>query len=128
MPYSNAPGQMYAHLWSKYRPAVLKFMIDAEGGPQEYKLYGHEFKAINPKEKGGYSFVLSVYQGKAVGNDIKKSVIAQGLLAMLQRSNKANELLETAVYEFTLDKQFMLHIVRVEAPKIEEPEEESTKE
>jgi len=122
MPYSNVPGQMYSRIWSKYRPAVLKFMIDAKGGPQEYKLSGHEFKAINPKEKGGYSFVLSVYQGKAVGNDIKKSIIAQGLLAMLQRSKKATELMETGVYEFTLDKQFMLHILRVEAPEEEKQE------
>lgn len=106
----------YAHLWSKYRPAILKFMIDSENGPQEYKFSKHEFHNVNPNEKGGHSFTLRVFQGDAV-NDIKTSDVAKDLLVILKQSNKASELLEDSLYEFVLDKQFLLHINREKAPE-----------
>jgi hypothetical protein len=121
--YSTELVQKYTYLWSKYRPAILKYMIDADKDPQEYKFLDHEFKSINAKEKGGYSFVLKAYQGKAL-NDIKTSATAKDLLSVLQRSRKASELMESSVYEFTLDKQFMLHIKKEDAP-VEETEEET---
>jgi hypothetical protein len=117
--YSTELVQKYTYLWSKYRPAILRFMIDSEEEPQEYKFLDHEFKSINAKEKGGYSFVLRVFEGKAI-NDIKTSALAKDLLTVLQKSRKANELMDEAVYEFTLDKQFMLHIKREDAPEQEE--------
>jgi len=91
-------------------------MIDSAEKPQEYKFAKHEFQSINPKEKGGHSFVLRVFEGKAI-NDIKKSLVAKDLLAILQQSKTAVELVSASVYEFTLDKQFILHI------KKESPEE-----
>ena len=91
--YATSP-QTYTYLWSKYRPAVLKLMVDAVDGPQEYKFLDHEFKSVNAKEKGGYAFVLQLYQGKAA-NSIKTSVVAKDLLIILQQSRRALELSET---------------------------------
>lgn len=118
--YATSP-QTYTYLWSKYRPAVLKLMVDAVDGPQQYKFLDHEFKQVNAKEKGGYAFVLQLYKGKAI-NIIKNSVVAKDMLIILQQSRRALELSETATYEFTLDKQFMLHVKKLEAP-VEESEE-----
>jgi hypothetical protein len=108
-------NQVYSGLWSKYRPAILKLMVDASGGPQAYKLSSHEFKVLNPKEKGGYSFTLIASKGKAL-NKISTSEVAKDLLQILQMSGKANELMNENAYEFTMDKQFVLRVNR----KVEE--------
>ncbi|MFC2125301.1 hypothetical protein ACFLU5_10850 [Bacteroidota bacterium] len=107
--YSTTPISKYSYLWNKYRPAILRLMIDAAESPQEYKFSKHEFHNINPREKGGHSFTLRVFGGKAI-NDIKGSVVAKDLLEVLQQSKKASELVEISTYEFILDKQFLLHI------------------
>ncbi len=101
----------YTSLWNKYRPMILKLMVDSEKDPQQYKLFSHEFKAVGIKEKTGYSFVLEVYQGKAV-NKIKGSTVARDLLSVLQQSQKAFQLMNAAVYELKMDKQFMFHVTR----------------
>lgn len=113
----------YTSLWKKYRPAVLKLMKEASNSPQEYTFQSHEFKDINPKQKGGYTFTLTFFEGKAT-NLIKESVIAKALLMILQRSDTAVELSGKNVYELTMDKQFVLHVSQEEAPLEEEQEEE----
>ncbi len=111
----TASDHKYIYLWNKYRPAILKLMVDAEQGSQEYKFSNHEFRDIDPKQKGGYSFTMEVYKGKAI-NNIKTSVVAKELLIILQQSAKASELTEEALYVFTMDKQFLLRIEKKEAP------------
>ena len=120
-------ANMYIYLWKKYRPAILKLMVDSANGPQEYQFSKHEFHDVNPKEKGGYSFTLRVLQGKAL-KELKTSVLAMDLLAVLQSSRKASELTETATYEFILDKQFLLHITHQEVEKEEEELEANAEE
>jgi len=121
-------NQGYASLWHKYRPAILQLMLAAEEGPQEYKFFKHEFKALNPKEKG-YAFTLEAHQGKAV-NDIKKSGVAKDLLNVLSESPKASELMDGNIYEFTMDKQFILSVTKTEIAETEadDTDEKSAKE
>ena len=102
-------SHVYTNLWSKYRPAILRLMVDSSEAPQKYKFSTHEFKNINPNEKGGHSFTLRVFQGKAM-NNIKTSVVAKDLLVILKQSRTATELTDTSLYEFVLDKHFTLHI------------------
>ncbi len=106
-------NNIYIHVWNKYRPAILQLMVASAEAPQEYKLYGHEFKALNPKEKG-YAFTLQAYLGKAK-NNIKSSIVAQDLLYVLATSKKASELMSLNTYEFHMDKHFMLRISKVAA-------------
>jgi len=110
MSFNLSESKPYAPVWNKYRPAILKLMVASADEPQQYKLYSHEFKAMNPKEKG-FSFTLQAFQGKAV-NNIRKSPIAQDLLGILEQSKKASELMNTNTYEFTLDKHFVLRVTK----------------
>ena len=112
MSFNLSESKPYAPVWNKYRPAILKLMVASADEPQQYKLYSHEFKAMNPKEKG-FSFTLQAFQGKAV-NNIRKSPIAQDLLTILEQSKKASELMNTNTYEFTLDKHFVLRVTKQE--------------
>lgn len=109
-------NQIYTSVWSKYRPVIIQLMMSAQEGPAEYKLSAHEFKALNPKERS-YSFELHAYKGKAT-NNIKTSANANDLLLMLNASKKAKELLEEGSFGFTLDKQFVLHVVKLEVPAL----------
>jgi len=115
--YSTTTTSHYTYLWSKYRPAILKLMIDCAEGPQEYKFSNHEFGNLNLKKKVNYSFMLRVYQGRAL-NNIKSSEVAQDLLGILKQSPKASELMEDLAYEFRLDKDFVLHISQEEVPEM----------
>jgi hypothetical protein len=112
MNFNVVDSKPYAPVWNKYRPAILKLMVDSAEEPQQYKFYGHEFVAMNPKEKG-FAFTLQVFKGKAV-NNIRKSPIAQDLLGILEQSKKATELMDTSTYEFTLDKRFVLRVTKQE--------------
>ncbi len=102
-------ARTYSGLWSKYRPALLKLMIDSEQEPQQYRLSSHEFIACNNGKKITFSFELEVAEGKIVSGT-KGSGVAQDLLEVLRISPKANELLSAGRYHFLMNNQFILHI------------------
>jgi hypothetical protein len=112
--YNTPTLQAYASLWNKYRPVILQLMMNAQNGTQEYKLFGHEFRALNPKEKS-YTFQIHGFQGKIV-NSTKASAVAQDLISALNLSKKAMELMDTTRFEFSLDKHFVFRVSKVEQP------------
>ncbi len=114
--YFSTSQQPYSGLWHKYRPALLKLMIASEAGAQEYKLYFHEFVAINQKQKD-FTFTLHVSKGKAV-NNIKTMVVAGDLLQTLLTSKRAVELMQENTFEISMNKKFLLQVKRLE-PKTE---------
>ena len=101
---------------------ILQLMSAASQGPQQYKLYPHEFKSVGEKAKLNYSFTLEVSKGKAL-NNIKTSAAARDLLQVLQQSRRAMQLMNEANYTLNLDKHFAFHVKRTEAP-VETPVEE----
>jgi hypothetical protein len=111
--FGNQP-QVYLPLWNKYRPSILKMMMAAEAGPQQYKFYSHEFKAMKPTEKS-FSFELLVEKGKTPQFS-KLPLIAQELLSVLQYSKKATELMGESNYTIKLDRNFHLHVTRLANP------------
>jgi hypothetical protein len=114
--YANgAMSNLYVPLWSKYRPAILQMMIASAQGPQQYKLFNHEFRIIDPKEKD-YSFALKISNGTS-GNNWKSPNVSQDLLRVLEASRKASELFASDSYEFVLDKKFVFHVTRVPEPQ-----------
>ncbi len=123
-----AESNPYSTLWNKYRPVILQLMSAAvENGPQHYKLFAHEFKAVGQKEKSGFSFVLEASQGKAL-NNIKTSTVAKNLLQVLQQSRRASELMNEAPYELSMDKQFVFHVTRKSVEVEKEAAQEPVKE
>jgi len=119
-----AESNPYSTLWNKYRPVILQLMSAAvENGPQQYKLFAHEFKAVGQKEKSGFSFVLEAANGKAL-NNIKTSTVAKNLLQVLQQSRRATELMSEAAYELSMDKHFVFHVTRKSTEKAVQKEAE----
>lgn len=102
-------SKSYLPVWHKYRPVILRMMIDAKEEPKTYQLSAHEFKAMNAKQKGGYSFTLQVANGR-VKNSIKDVSMAQDLWEVLQLSPKATELISESAYQFMVDKHYLLRV------------------
>ena len=127
MAYYATSAQTYAYLWSKYRPAILRLMVDSVNGPQQYKFLDHEFKSVNAKEKGGYAFEVHVTKGKA-DNPLKMSKVAKDLLQILQQSGKAIELTGIHTYEFKMDKQFNFQVTQLDAVNSGDVNEDTTEE
>lgn len=124
MPSYPVNHSLYVLLWNKYKPVLVKLMRDAAESPQEYQFIPHEFRDLNPKERGGHAFTLEAYKRRPQ-NNIKMSVVAQDLLEILLKSNTAYELLEEAMYEFKMDKHFKLTVTRHEVESATEQTEET---
>lgn len=107
----SSPGTPYTYVWNKYRPAILRLMVDAANGPQQYKFSDHEFRRLSPRKKSGYDFTLHIFKSKAT-NDIRSSAIAKDLLLILQQSKTVWELTEASAYDLILDKNFVLHVTK----------------
>ncbi|MBX2896656.1 MAG: hypothetical protein KF763_14520 [Cyclobacteriaceae bacterium] len=99
----------YASIWNKYRPAILRCMVDCDTGPQQYQFYQHEFKALNPKEKGSYAFTLLIAAARPQ-KLAKESRLAHQLFSMISQSKRGSELLAAADYNFELSKNLLLTV------------------
>ena len=94
-------------------------MVSSAKGTQTYDLSSHEFIDVNNKRKTGYSFALKVYQNRNV-SEKKVNGVGLDLLAILQYSQKAQELTNDAAYRFEMDKNFKLQITCEPVAKSEE--------
>lgn len=112
MDYSLTPP--YGPLWKKYRPVLIKLMLEAKNGPQEYKLFEHEVRSIVSVSKNP-AFTMRVTDGRIVSGT-KGSVMGRDLLQTLQSSAKALELLQTSTFEFTVKRDYTLGVTIVEGP------------
>ena len=109
----NTVTKEFFPIWKKYRPVILKLMIDSlEGGAQSYKLSGHEFSDANTRKSAAYSFKLETHKGRVL-HPKKASVVASDLMAVLKQSAKAIELTDASVFNFVLDAQFKLTVSSV---------------
>lgn len=99
----------YSYIWHKYRPVILRLMVNAHDGPQQYTFSEHEFRRIFPKNRSSLAFILYMHRSKAV-NNIKTSLLAHALLGILKESKTAVSLTENSTFEFRLDENFVLHV------------------
>jgi hypothetical protein len=99
----------YIHIWHKYRPVILRLMVNARETAQQYVFSSHEFKRVAPTYRGGLAFLLYFHRSKAL-NNIKTSTLAKELLEILQQSQTASKLAENSTFEFMLDKHFVFHV------------------
>lgn len=98
----------YTHVWHKYRPVILKLMVDATEGPQKYQFQRHEFMDLNNQKPTGYSFKLELYKNEKQ-NKVSSSV-ATDLLSILQSSAKSDQLTMENKYLFRLDSKFSFEV------------------
>lgn len=117
----DTPSNVFSPLWNKYRPVVLRLMVDSlNGESQQYPLSKHEFTDIDPKKNTRYPFVLQVNQSAVISTPAKITVVANGLTMTLRASERAWGLMAEHTFRIELDKQFMLHVSCLPAESEEE--------
>lgn len=99
----------YTHIWHKYRPVILRLMVNAADSPQHYVLSPHEFRQMFPKYQTSLAFILYIHRSKAL-NNIRTSDLAGALLKVLQQSETAMRLTHDSTYELLLDHNFVFHV------------------
>jgi len=109
MRYDTLLTSAFYPLWKKYRPVMLKLMVDADSEPQQYEMSKHEFTDVAPKKNIVYSFKIEMFKGTPLVAP-KTSLVALDFIAVIKQSAKANELMQTATYAFEFDKQFRLNV------------------
>lgn len=109
MRYDTLLTSAFYPLWKKYRPVMLKLMVDSDTEPQQYQMSKHEFTDLAPKKNIVYSFKIEMFNGAPLVAP-KTSLVAQDFIAVIKQSGKANELMQSATYAFELDKQFRLNV------------------
>ena len=112
----SEPIGNYAHVWSKYKPVIVKMMVDSkQEGAQEYQLSKHEFVDVNPKRVTGYNFDIEIIKGRILAEP-KGNLLLKDLMYVLKRSEKASILMEYKKFNMVLNKEFKL-TVNSEAPE-----------
>lgn len=99
----------YTYIWHKYRPVILRLMVNAVNVPQQYVFSEHEFRRMFAKNRSSLAFILYIHRSKAV-NNIKTSPLAHALLEVLQQSKTVEKLTEDSTYELLLDDKFVFHV------------------
>ena len=108
MIYDTSVTKEFFTIWKKYRPVILKLMIDSvKGSVQEYKLSKHEFTDVNTRKSSTFSFKLEIYKGRTL-HSTRTGIVASDLIAVLKQSVKALELMDTYTFTFVLDPEFNL--------------------
>lgn len=103
------PQTPYTHIWNKYRPVILRLMVNAHDGPQQYRFSAHEFTRVSIKNRNSLAFILYLHRSEAI-NNIRTSLLAHSLLTILQDSNTAIRLSANSTFEFKLDQRFVMHV------------------
>lgn len=119
MRYDTLLTSAFYPLWKKYRPVMLKLMVDSEAEPQQYQMSKHEFTDLAPKKNIVYSFKIEMFKGVPLVAP-KTSLVALDFIAVIKQSAKANELMQSATYGFELDKQFRLNVSITDRVVVEE--------
>lgn len=109
----SEPIGNYAHVWSKYKPVIVKMMVDSSEKEQEYQLSNHEFVDVNPKRVTGYSFDIEISKGRILVEP-KGNLLLKDFMYVLKKSEKANVLMETRNFNVALSKDFKLTITSSE--------------
>lgn len=127
MSASNSSTGKYTHIWQKYRPVILNLMVTSAKGPQTYALSNHEFIDVNNKRKTGYSFTLKMFKNRNI-SEKKVNGVGLDLLAVLQQSQKSQQLTHESSYLFEMDKNFKLQVSSIPMEKTPEETAEETSE
>ena len=99
----------YLTTWRKYIPVIrlhLKRSLNAE---QSFKLNITDFESAGDRGKSGYTFNITMENGK-VTNNISGSAVARDLYEALKTDEATNAMLQNKAIKISVGKSFLLSI------------------
>lgn len=99
----------YLLTWKRYLPVIRLHLKKSVNEDQSFKLNITDFESAGDRGKSGYTFSLSMDNGK-VTNNISSSSVARDLYEALKSDETIKAMLQDKSIKISVGKSFMLTI------------------
>lgn len=99
----------YLQTWKKYLPVIRLHLKRSLIEEQSFKLNITDFESAGDRGKSGYTFNLTMENGK-VTNNISGSAVARDLFEALKSDDTIKAILQDKSVKITVGKTFLLSI------------------
>ncbi|MBD1364224.1 hypothetical protein IDJ77_10420 [Mucilaginibacter sp. ZT4R22] len=114
----------YLTTWKRYIPVIRLHLKKSLNEEQSFKLNITDFESAGDRGKSGYTFNLSMENGKVI-NNISGSAVARDLYEALKADEAIKAFLQDRNIKISVGKSFLLTIktTHVSSYKTETPQE-----
>jgi hypothetical protein len=99
----------YLTTWRRYLPVIRLHLKRSLAEDQQFKLNITDFESAGDRGKSGYTFNLTMENGKVV-NNISGSAVARDLYEALKSDDAIKAMLQDKNIKISVGKSFMLSI------------------
>ena len=99
----------YLATWRKYLPVIRLHLKRSLNEDQSFKLNITDFESAGDRGKSGYTFNISMENGKVI-NNISGSAIARDLFELLKNDEAIKAILQDKAVKISVGKSFLLSI------------------
>jgi hypothetical protein len=99
----------YLTIWKKYIPVIRLHLKKSLVQEQQFKLNITDFEAAGDRGKSGYTFNITMENGK-VTNNISGSAVARDLFEALKSDDAIKDMLANKSIKMSVGKSFVLSI------------------
>jgi hypothetical protein len=99
----------YLATWKKYIPVIRLHLKRSLNEDQSFKLNITDFESAGDRGKSGYTFNISMENGKVI-NNISGSAVARDLFEALKADEAIMALLQNRAVKISVGKSFLLTI------------------
>ena len=99
----------YLTTWKRYMPVIRLHIKKSLTEDQQFKLNITDFESAGDRGKSGYTFNITMENGKVV-NNISGSAVARDLYEAIKTDETVNALLQNKSVKISVGKTFMLSI------------------
>jgi len=101
---------MFIQTWKKYLPVIILLMKRSDKGEQILNMNATDFQRAAGGKKMKLTFSdLKLKNGRS-NLDIKQAALATDLTSLLLQDNKSRLMMQSQVYEFSMNSEFQLLI------------------
>ena len=99
----------YLQTWKRYIPVIRLHLKKSLTEEQQFKLNITDFESAGDRGKSGYTFTVTIENGK-VTNNISSSAVARDLFEALKGDEAIKALLQDKSVKISVGKSFVLSI------------------
>ena len=107
----------YLTTWRRYIPVIRLHLKRSLAGEQSFKLNIQDFESAGDRGKSGYTFSISLENGKPT-NNISGSAVASDLYEALKTDEATKAMLQDKSVKISVGKSFLFSIKTVSIPAI----------
>lgn len=99
----------YLTTWKRYIPVIRLHLKKSLTEEQQFKLNITDFESAGDRGKSGYTFTITLENGKVM-NNISGSAVARDLVEALKADDAIKSMLQNKNIKISVGKSFMLSI------------------